>query len=61
VERINYIGVWFLAANLFYLVGRLFQKLTKMNEWKVLGVAIGFIVGVLSLGLANGLNTFIFI
>jgi hypothetical protein len=24
-------------------------------------VAIGFIVGVLSLGLANGLNTFIFI
>ena len=50
-----------MAANLFYLVGRLFQKLTKMNEWKVLGVAIGFIVGVLSLGLANGLNTFIFI
>jgi hypothetical protein len=61
VERINYIGVWFLAANFFYLIGSLFEKVTKMSEWKMLGLAMRFIVGFLSLGLANGYNTFIFI
>lgn len=61
VERLNYIGIWFLASRLFILFGSLFGKLTKMKEWKVLGLAMGYIVGFLILGLANGFNTFIFI
>lgn len=43
------------------LLGRLLQKLTGITEFRVLGISMGFIVGVLVLGLANGLNTFIFI
>jgi hypothetical protein len=61
VERISFIGVWFLAANLFYLVGSLLETVTKMSEWRILGLAMGYIIGFLSLGLANGFNTFIFI
>jgi hypothetical protein len=50
-----------MAARLFYLIGSLFGKITKMKEWTVLGHAMGYIIGFLSLGLANGYNTFIFI
>lgn len=61
VERIGYIGVWFLLANVCCLLGDLLEKVTKMSEWKMLGLAMRYIVGLLSLGLANGYNTFIFI
>ena len=61
IERLNYIGVWFLAANSCYLVGGITAKLTKMAEFKVLGVAMAVVVGVLTLGLAQQINTFIFI
>lgn len=57
----GYIGVWFLLANVFCLLGDLLEKVTKMSEWKMLGVAMRYLVGFLSLGLANGYNTFIFI
>lgn len=53
--------MWFLAGNFFYLLGGLLEKVTKMAEFKTLGIALAFIVGFLAIGLANGLNTFIFI
>ena len=46
---------------LFDLIGRLLEKVTKVNEFRVLGISIGLLVGVIMLGLANGLNMFIFI
>lgn len=61
VERIGYIGVWFLLANLCCLLGDLLEKVTKISEWRMLGTAMRYIVGFLGLGLANGYNTFIFI
>ena len=61
IEKLNYIGVWFLAANSCYLVGGIIAKITKMAEFKVLGVAMAVVVGVLTLGLAQQINTFIFI
>jgi len=48
-------------AVLLDLFGRLLQKLTKVSEFRVLGISIGFLVGALVLGLANDLNTFVFI
>jgi hypothetical protein len=53
--------VWFFLGVLLDLLGRLLHKLTKVSEFRVLGVSIGFLVGALVLGLANGLNTFVFI
>jgi hypothetical protein len=53
--------VWFFVAIVLDLLGRLLQKVTKIGEFRVLGISMGVLVGVLLLGLANGLNTFIFI
>ena len=50
-----------MAANSCYLVGGIIAKITKMAEFKVLGVAMAVVVGVLTLGLAQQINTFIFI
>ena len=61
IEKLSLCGVWFFLGVLLDLLGRLLQKLTKVNEFRVLGVSIGFLVGALVLGLANGLNTFVFI
>lgn len=61
MERLNLLGVWFLLGSLLDLLGRLLQKLTGISEFRVLGISMAFLVGVLVLGLANGLNTFIFI
>ena len=50
-----------MGANGCYLVGGMLGKMTKMGEFKVLGVAMGVVVGVLTLGLAQRINTFVFI
>ena len=50
-----------MAASKCYLVGGLTAKVTKMSEFKVLGIAMAAIVGVLTLGMAHKLNTFVFI
>ena len=57
----NICGVWFFIGIKFDLMGRLLEKVTKVNEFRVLGISIGLLVGVIMLGLANGLNMFIFI
>ena len=61
IEKINLCGVWFFVGILFDLIGRLLEKVTKVNEFRVLGISMGLLVGVIMLGLANGLNMFIFI
>ena len=61
IEKLNYIGVWFLGANGCYLMGGMLTKITKIGEFKVLGVAMGVLVGVMTLGLAQQINTFIFL
>ena len=43
------------------LIFEMLGKMTKMGEFKVLGVAMGVVVGVLTLGLAQRINTFVFI
>jgi len=55
------VGIWFLLANLFNLSGGLIAKITKMGEFRVLGVAMAVVIGVLILGVGQKLNTFIFI
>ena len=61
MEKLSLLGIWFFFGNMLYLKGRILEKFTKFNEFRVLGISIGFIVGVLVIGLANGINTFIFI
>lgn len=61
IEEVNLLGVWFLMASLLDLVGRLLHNWTGVWEFRVLGISVAFIIGILVLGLANGLNTFIFI
>lgn len=61
LERLNLLGVWFLVGALLDLLGTLLWKMTGISEFRVVGISLGFLVGVLVLGLANGLNTFIFI
>ena len=61
IDRVNYLCIWFLAGNLFTLLGDLTHKVTKIRQFRVLGVAIKYLVGVIALGLANGLNALIFI
>ena len=61
IEKVNLCGVWFFVGIKFDLFGRLLEKATKVNEFRVLGISIGLLVGVIMLGLANGLNMFIFI
>lgn len=61
IERINLLGAWFMLAVFLDLIGRLLQQWTKIPEFRVLGISMGCIIGVIVLGLANGLNTFIFI
>ena len=61
IERLNLCGLWFFTGIILDLFGRLLEKMTKISEFRVIGISIGFLVGALVLGLANGYNTFIFI
>lgn len=52
---------WYVAANIFYGFGSIFGKMFKINTLNVFGLSIGVIVIFMELGLAHGLNMFIFI
>ena len=61
IERINYLFIWFLTGSLFKFFGNIAFKVTKIKEFRILGVTIKTIEALLAIGLAHGLNSFIFI
>jgi hypothetical protein len=52
---------WYVAANIFYGFGSIFGKMLKIGTLHIFGLSIGVIVVIMELGLAHGLNMFVFI
>ena len=52
---------WYVTANIFYGMGTIFGKMLKVNTLYIFGLSVGVIVILMELGLAHGLNMFIFI
>mgnify|MGYP000874315469 CR=1 FL=1 len=61
IEQVNYLIFWYVTANIFYAVGKLLGKLLKLKTLHHFGFMVGLTVLVIEIGLAHGLNTFIFI
>jgi hypothetical protein len=61
IEQVNYLIFWFVTANIFYSVGKLFGKITGVKTFHHFGFMVGLFVLVIEIGLAHGFNTFIFI
>jgi len=50
-----------VSACVFYSLGKLIGKLTKIKTFHHFGLAIGVIVIVIEIGLSNGFNMFLFV
>lgn len=61
IEQVNYLIFWFVTANIFYSIGKLIGKLTGIKTFHHFGFMVGLFVLIIQIGLAHGLNTFIFI
>lgn len=61
IKQVNYLIFWFVTANIFYSLGKLLGKMTGIKTFHHFGLMVGLFVHVILIGLAHGLNTFIFI
>ena len=61
IEQINYLVLWFVAACIFYSLGKILGKMTKINTLHHFGLAIGVMVLVIEIGLSHGFNMFLFV
>lgn len=61
MEQINYLVLWFVAACIFYSVGKIIGKMTRIKTFHHFGLTIGIIVILIEIGLAHGFNMFLFV
>jgi hypothetical protein len=61
IEQINYLILWFVAACLFYSLGKIIGKITKIHTFHHFGLTIGIMLIVIEIGLSHGFNMFLFI
>ena len=61
IEHINYLVLWFVAACIFYSLGKIVGKIVKIRTLHHFGLAIGVLVILIEIGLSSGFNMFLFI